>query len=155
MQKIVTFVSGLIFLSFGLVLLLANFGMINLTWRTFWPFIILAVGLSFELGYFAGGTKQPGLLVPGGILTTISIIFLICTFDGWHQMSLLWPLFILAPAIGLLQLYLFGGRRAELLVPVTILAVVGLTFLLINFRMSAVMLAVIMIILGICLIIKR
>ena len=35
-----------------------------------WPIFVLFLGLSFEAGYFSRG-REPGLLVPGGILTTI------------------------------------------------------------------------------------
>jgi len=40
-------------------------------------------------------------------------------------MEYLWPVFILAPAAGLFQLYLFGPRVKALLIPVGILTGIG------------------------------
>ena len=47
-------------------------------------------------------------------------------------MELLWPIFILAPAIGLFQFYLFGSRNKGLLIPVGILTGIGLFSLIIT-----------------------
>ena len=43
-----------------------------------------------------------------------------------------WPVYILAPAVGLFQLYLFGGKPKELLFMISILTIVaGTSFLVI------------------------
>lgn len=92
-----------------------------------WPsMFILPVGILFHLGYFHGNRQLYGLLVPGGILLTVALVCQIATlFDIWHIM---WPGFILAPAVGLLELYVFGIRQKALLIPVSILTLVSLTF---------------------------
>ena len=90
----------------------------------FWPIFVLITGLSFEANYFSR-RKDPGLLVPGGILTTIGTLFFFETFTDWKFAQYTWPIYTLAVAIGLFQLYLFGGRKQALLVPVFILTTIS------------------------------
>lgn len=89
-----------------------------------WPIFILVPGLVFELGYFVS-RRNPGLLVPGGILTTIGLLFFFENFTGWNFSKFTWPIYPLSVAIGLFQLYLFDGRPRGLLVPVFILTTVA------------------------------
>src|SRR6056297_1392731 len=126
---------GLLFLVLGIVALLAAINAIELSWDYFWPLFLLIPGLSFEYSFFSKKGKHAsdaGILVPGGILITISILFYVNIFFGWHLMELLWPIFILAPAIGLFQFYLFGSRNKGLLLPVGILTAIGLFSLIIT-----------------------
>lgn len=120
---------GFILIMIGILMLANNLG----NWHLFsmdrlWPVFILIPGLVFELGYFSG-RRNPGVLVPGGILTTLGLLFFFETFTGWHWSAYTWPIYPLAVAIGLFQLYLFSGRPAGLLIPVFILtAVTGTAF---------------------------
>jgi len=126
---------GLLFLVLGVIALLAAINAIELSWDYFWPLFLLIPGLSFEYGFFSRKSKHSGnsaILIPGGILITISILFYINIFFGWHLMELLWPIFVLAPAIGLFQFYLFGSRNKGLLIPVGILTGIGLFSLIIT-----------------------
>jgi len=52
---------------------LGNWNLFSMDWL--WPMFILIPGLVFELGYFSN-RSNPGLLVPGGILTTLGLLFL-------------------------------------------------------------------------------
>lgn len=92
----------------------------------FWPLIILAIGIILESIYFKTG-KNIGLLVPGGILIVIGILFVFETITRWHFAVYTWPIYILAVAFGIYQLYLFGVREKALLVPVAILTIIALT----------------------------
>ncbi|HHU50955.1 MAG TPA: hypothetical protein GXZ36_03965 [Firmicutes bacterium] len=129
MKKNEVSVLGWILVILGGLLLIGNLGLIRIDPVNLWPLFPLGLGLLFELRFFTGGREDPNLLVPGGILVTISITFLIFVTLGWHWMGKLWPLFVLAPAVGLAQKYLFGERERGLLIPVGILSIVGLTFL--------------------------
>ncbi|MDQ2086475.1 hypothetical protein RBH29_08540 [Herbivorax sp. ANBcel31] len=91
-----------------------------------WPLIVLGLGITFEVSYFIK-RKDPGILVPGGILTTLGLLFLFETFTNWEFSARTWPVYLLAVAIGLFQLYLFGGREKGLLIPVAILSAVAMT----------------------------
>ena len=89
-----------------------------------WPLFLLIPGLAFEYGYFQ--TRQnPGLLVPGGILTTLGAVFLAQTYTNWIFAGYAWPFYVLAPAVGLFQLYLFGNHNRGLLIPVGVLTTVA------------------------------
>lgn len=95
------------------------FGMVH-----FWPIFVLGPGLAFEWAYFST-RRAPGLLVPGGILTTLGCLFFFEANTGWFFAEYTWPVYILAPAIGLFQLYLFGNREKGLLIPVGILTTIA------------------------------
>ncbi|MCD1259814.1 hypothetical protein B5M42_013320 [Paenibacillus athensensis] len=94
----------------------------------FWPSLfVLPLGVFFHwLYFFILQRRGVGVLVPGGILFTAGIVCqLSMLFDLWH---LLWPGFILAVAVGLFELYWFGGRNKWLLIPINILAVLAVVF---------------------------
>jgi len=117
---------------------------------------LLIPGIVFEMSYFIY-KKDAGLLVPGGILVTYGLLFLVNTIYGWGLMEELWPIFPLGVAIGLLQLYIFGGREKGLLIPIGILGIVSLFFLInnlffINFGLLA---GIVLIVIGIWIIFKK
>lgn len=90
-----------------------------------WFLFILVPGLCFEIAYFST-KRNPGLLVPGGILTVIGLLFAFEIITGWNFSAMTWPIYPLAVAVGLFQLYLFGGRERALLVPVGILSCISI-----------------------------
>jgi predicted membrane channel-forming protein YqfA (hemolysin III family) len=67
------------------------------------------------------------LLVPGGIFLVTGLVFEFETLTHWHYAEYTWPLYLLAVAFGLFQLYLFSNRPRPLLIPVFILS--GVTIL--------------------------
>ena len=109
-MKKINYLFGLFLLCIGVLLILANFRVIEIVWDNLWPLFLLIPGILFELSYFIY-RKDAGLLVPGGILITYGLLFLVNVIYGWHLMEYLWPIFLLGVAIGLLQAYLFGGRE--------------------------------------------
>ncbi|MCP1423523.1 MULTISPECIES: hypothetical protein [Paenibacillus] len=94
---------------------------------TFWPTLfVIPLGLFFHWLYFSMIGRGVGLLVPGGLLLTVGIVCQIAMlFNNWSTM---WPGFILAVAVGLFELYWFGGRNKWLLIPINILTVISLLF---------------------------
>ncbi|WP_392486189.1 LiaF transmembrane domain-containing protein [Haloimpatiens sp. FM7315] len=118
---------GFVFIAFGAVLLLNQFfpnNIINIEYL--WPVFVLIPGLSMEIGYFSK-KKNPGVLVPGGILTVIGILFFFEVFTDWRFSEYTWPFYLLSVAFGLLQLYLFSKRNKGLLIPIAILTVIALS----------------------------
>lgn len=93
------------------------------TMGTLWPIFLLVPGLSFEVAYFTN-RKGPGMLVPGGILTTLGLLFLFEEITRWQFSAYTWPIYTLAVAIGLFQLYWYGGKQKALLIPICILSFV-------------------------------
>ena len=155
-MKKINYLFGLFLLFIGALLILANFGVIEIVWDNLWPLFLLIPGIVFELSYFIY-RKDAGLLVPGGILITYGLLFLVNVNYGWHLMDNLWPIFPLGVAIGLFQLYLFGGREKGLLIPVGILGAVSLFFLInnllyVDFRLLA---GILLVLIGIWVIIKK
>ena len=94
-----------------------------------WPLFVLVPGLCFEATYFTT-RKSPALLVPGGILTVIGLLFFFEIATGWRLAEYTWPVYIIAAAVGLFQLYLFTGKPKGLLFVISILSIVaGTSFL--------------------------
>jgi len=155
-MKKINYIFGFLLLFIGVILILSNFGVIEIVWNNLWPLFLLILGIIFELSYFIY-RKDAGLLVPGGILITYGFLFLVNVIYGWRLMEDLWPIFILGVVIGLLQLYLFGGREKGLLIPVGILGAVSLFFLInnlffINFGLLA---GIVLVLIGIWIIFKK
>ncbi len=94
----------------------------------FWVFIVLVVGISFELGFFLSGSK-PGLLIPGGIITTIGLLFMFEVVTDWNFAEYTWPVYIIAVAVGLFQMYIFSKREKGLLISSLIVGGVGAFFM--------------------------
>jgi len=150
------YIWGIILILLGIIFLLANLNILDIDFYEFWPLFLLAPGLIFELSYFIN-RRDPGLLVPGGMFTTYGILFYINIFYGWHWMAYLWPVFPLGVAIGLFQLYLFGGRQGALLIPVGIIG--GFSLIALSFTISFIdfnlVMAAILIITGILVVFRK
>ncbi len=151
-------VIGVIFIALGALFLLSNLGYLYFSWNYVWPLALLIPGIYMHFAFFTGIDKNPGILVPGGILTTYGALFYANVFFGWHIMSELWPLFLIGIAVGLFELYLFGNHDKGLLIPVGILGGIGLSALLrsfIRFDLKGFLVPVILIAIGIAIITKR
>ncbi|AGA68559.1 hypothetical protein Desdi_1042 [Desulfitobacterium dichloroeliminans LMG P-21439] len=113
---------GILLIGVGGILLSANllgfqFGMI----ATHWPLLLILLGLFFEGAYLAD-KKAPGMLVPGGILLVIGFLFEFEMLTHWRFSEYTWPIYLLAVAFGLLQLYFASDRPRGLLFPIAILS---------------------------------
>lgn len=125
---------AILFILIGISGLISNyFGFPERILQNAWVMVFWIIGFAFEIGYFKEPShKNIGLLVPGGLFLTLGFIFSFCSLFGYSWMEVLWPLFILAPAVGLFQLYFFGERNHALLIPVGILGTLSGIFLLMN-----------------------
>ncbi|MDP4091962.1 MAG: hypothetical protein Q8920_01220 [Bacillota bacterium] len=119
--------AGIFFIVIGCALLIANYvfniNIFHFGSGDFWPFIVLAVGVIFEMSYFTS-RRAPGLLVPGGIITVCSLLFMFEVATKWDFSEYTWPVYILAVTFGLFQLYAFGSRSKGLFLTVMILTAV-------------------------------
>lgn len=119
------YIMGALLVLFGISMVFGQFGFFNMGWlfRISWPMIFIMISVFFFLGYLSRRPYGAGLLVPGGIMLTLGVTFLIGEAFNYH---LVWPGFIAAPAVGLLLLYIFSERRsAGLLVPIGIILTVA------------------------------
>lgn len=125
-MKSKNFTLGLLLILVGTFMIMNRiFNMELFTMSKLWPLFVLVPGLTFEVSYFSN-RRNAGILVPGGILTTIGILFLFETYTNWSFSGYTWPIYPLAVAIGLFQLYIFSERRnTGLLIPVAILTLVS------------------------------
>jgi hypothetical protein len=155
-MKKINYIFGFLLLFIGVILILSNFGVIEVIWENLWPLFLLIPGVVFELGYFIY-RKDAGLLVPGGILITYGLLFLVDANYGGRLMEYLWPIFPLGVAIGLLQLYLFGRREKGLLIPIGILGAISIFFLINNlfFIDFGLLAGILLVIIGIWIIFKK
>lgn len=76
-----------------------------------WPLFMLipAFALLFSFVFHPKGSN--GALVPAVILTVLSVYFLTLNYTSWELTARTWPVFILAPGLGLLAQALFGGQK--------------------------------------------
>lgn len=151
-------VMGAVLVALGCILLLSNLGYINFSWDYIWPMALLLPGIYLHFAYFTKIDKNPGNLVPAGILTTYGLMAYVVAFFGWGTMASLWPFILLGIAIGLMELYLFGTRDKGLLVPISILGGLGLMLLsktYFFFDLKKVVIPAILVVLGVLMLSKR
>ncbi len=123
--------TGLVLIVLGALALVLNIvfdiRIIKFDSYDFWVFIVLIIGLAFELGFFLTGSKS-GLLIPGGIITTIGLLFMFEVSTDWHFSRFTWPVYIISVAVGLLQMYMFSRRQKGLLIAGLIVGGIGVFF---------------------------
>jgi hypothetical protein len=117
---------GILLILLGIVFLLPNF--MDIRAGDLWPVFMLGPGLAFFV-MFAEDRNNYGLLMPATILTVMGLMFFGLTLR-MTSMETIWPLFIMAPGLGLLLMYLLGKREKGLLIPAGILLCIGLVFLI-------------------------
>jgi hypothetical protein len=167
MNKKSNIVIGGIFVLLGGMFLLKNLNVPGFYFNIFdlrflivnlWPslFLILPAVIMHQ-NFFSRRTDNAGILVPGGILLVVGVTLqLITTF---HIERFVWPGFILAVAVGLYELYLFGGREKGILIPVVILGGISGMFFLSSLRLfipfGHLLLPLLLILLGVVILFKR
>lgn len=125
---------GILLIVVAIILLLGKLGVFSYIGVMLWPLLIILVGAGFHFLFFSG-LLPAGLLVPGGILVTHGLIFLICNIFSWELMKYLWPGFILGVAIGLYEYYMFNNRSerglliASMIIGIVSIVLFGLTLL--------------------------
>ena len=103
-------VPGIILIALGLLFLIPR--LLNVHLGELWPLLIFGGGIGFYVGFIHDRSNY-GLLMPGTILSVIGLLFLYCTFEGWYMMETLWPIFIIAPGVGFVLMYLFGQGNVD------------------------------------------
>lgn len=126
---------GLTLMTVGISLLLQQMEIYDFGWGQIWPLFVLGIGTAFEVSFFTNPMRSKAnvsLLIPGGILTTIGLLFQVLVLTNYAYLIQLWPIFILSIAIGLFQFYFFGDKNVWILIPVVVLGSGGGIFLVKN-----------------------
>jgi hypothetical protein len=150
MQSTKSPLPGIVLIVLGVLFLIANFA--NYSMESLWPVFVLGPGVAFIVMFFRDRSIY-GVLMPGTILTVLGLLFFACTAYGWDQMERLWPLFIMAPGLGFVMMYLFGKHERGLLIPAGILTVLGLVFLF-NVNESEYLWPVVLILVGLLFLVR-
>jgi hypothetical protein len=96
----------------------------------FWPLLVVAAGAAFVVAplLVRGNRGLGGLFIPGvPIMVTGGILLLASVLNVWGIWSWLWPMEVLAVAVGFLAAALYMGM-VELIIPATIIGANGLLF---------------------------
>jgi len=117
---------GSVLILAGVLFLLSNLEILSL--EKFWPIFVLAPGILFIFMFYKEG-KNIGYLMPATICTIYGLLFFYCEFSDWDSLSYLWPIFIMAPGIGFLLMYFFGGYQKGFLIAGSIISFISLVFL--------------------------
>ncbi|MBB6675587.1 hypothetical protein [Cohnella nanjingensis] len=148
---------GVLVLAAGLIILLGKLGVFTVIGAVFWPLAVLVPGILLHVLYF--GRVLPAItLVPAGILTVVSVLLMIGNWFGWGTMKYIWPLFLLAAAVGLYEYYVFGFVRSRAVWTASMLlaaASVLLFFMTLLWTWGIYLLALILIGFGIWLVMRR
>lgn len=127
---------GLLLIAIGAIIVISkslfHIKIFEFNTNDFWILIVLLIGLSFEFGFFLSG-RYPGLLVPGGIITTAGLLFMFEVVTDWSFAEYTWPIYILSVAIGLFQMYLFSKREKGLLIASLIVGGISVFFIICEF----------------------
>lgn len=117
---------GIILITLGTLFLLRNtFGLEIFSLTYFWPIFILIPGLLLETSFFFSNAGV-GVLVPGGILISLSLLFFFEILTNWNYADITWPFYIMSVTIGLFQLYIFSKEKKGLIKPVIVLGIITL-----------------------------
>lgn len=100
---------GLFLITIGAVLVMDYYHIIHFSIWGLWPLILIYIGAKAERDYFQGLTSARSLL-SGATLLTYGLYFLASSFLSWGIQDKLWPLYIMGPAIGFLQMAYFNYR---------------------------------------------
>jgi hypothetical protein len=130
-------VPAVVLIAIGIFFLLANLGTLpRVSIVQLWPALPALLGIGLLLQFFIGGMRDPGLVTGGTIFLLVGLFFFLFTLGidvaplgriTWGDMARLWPAFPTIVGIALLLQWLAGGLRDHgLLIPVTILLIVGL-----------------------------
>lgn len=118
---------GIILIIAGVLVTLQALNIISFGKLFVVPVVMIALAVFFHLKYFFGKRQNPGILIPGGIFLVYTVYFVLVAVgkaDGW------WPLFIIGPALGLLESYLMSRGGSGSIIASFILFALGDVLLL-------------------------
>jgi len=93
---------GVILIAFGLLALASQLFRGFNFWGTFWPLILIGVGIVFFAGMFAAGKSGGGLAIPGAIFSGIGLLMFLQNLAGyWQSWSYGWTVIVMSVGVGI------------------------------------------------------
>ncbi len=123
---------GIFLIAIGAVLVMDHYHIIYFNIWDLWPLALVYIGLKAERDYFSGNASGRNLLT-GATFLTYGLFFLVSEFTTWNVQGNLWPLYIMGPALGFLQMAYYGHRPRANYRTGMILLGISLLFLVENF----------------------
>ena len=120
---------GLLFVIAGILWIANTYLSVQIfNMNNIWPLFVLLPGVCFELCYLIT-KKAPGMLIAGGILTTVGLLFMFEEFTEWNYSNNTWPLYLIAVAVGLFQYFLVVKKRSLLVGSILLVLIAGCAFI--------------------------
>lgn len=156
MNRNLKVVFGLLLIALGAIGILETYDVVSFSFFSIWTYVLLGLGIIFEVAYFSGERKTGGLLIAGGILIVIGGMFVAASLISWHMMADIWPLIILAPGFGLLQAHVIHKKDRGMLTASLIL--IGISVMFFNVTLfgldSYILISIVLILLGAYMVFK-
>lgn len=94
--------AGVILIAFGLLALASQLFRGFDFWGTFWPLMLIGVGIVFFAGMFASGRSGGGLAIPGAIFSGIGLLMFIQNLTGhWESWAYGWTVIVMSVGVGI------------------------------------------------------
>ena len=120
---------GVLFILFGVVLILNKMNIVRFTWTELYPVLLLTASV-FSFISVSKGNKSAAFW--GTICGILGIVFFLRNYDFidyfWYLDA--WPLILFAFGLGFINLYLFNPADWGVLIPGGVLTFLGAVFLL-------------------------
>ena len=130
MVKQTSYIPGLILILIGLLILTRNLGMYFLSFKDVITLGFVSIG---ALLLFQGIVRRNKTgIYPGTLLLLVGTWLTMERFriTNYYTMDMMWPLFIVIPGISFFITYIFKPSEWQLLIPGSILTIIGGGFLL-------------------------
>jgi len=124
-------VGGALLMLFGALALLAQLVRGFDFWGTFWPFIVMAVGIMFFVGMVAGGKSTGGLAIPGSIITVIGLMLFVQNLTNhWESWAYGWAVIVMSVGLGIFIMGLWTGEAGQRQAGLRVLKIGAVLFVL-------------------------
>jgi len=107
-------IGGAVLLGIGILSLFGELFSNSNFWGTFWPFIIIGVGVMFYVGMFAGGKSVSGLAIPGTIITGVGLLLFYQNLaNHWESWAYAWTVILFSVGLGIYIMGWYGEDEGQ------------------------------------------
>jgi len=113
-RNIGSLTAGVILTAFGLLALASQLFRGFNFWGTFWPLIIIGIGIIFFAGMFASGRSGGGLAIPGAIFSGIGLLMFVQNITGhWESWAYAWTVIVMSVGTGIYLAGWWSGSEGQ------------------------------------------